>query len=332
MPAKEGNASLKVLVTGAGALLGQGVIRSLLASKLRPKIVAVDPSPHAAGLYWTPFRHLVPMVNNAAFVDRLTALIELERPDMIIPGTDVELQVFAAHRADWEARFGTNVVVSSPEVVRIADDKYLTFQFMRDHGFAVPDSCLPGDEAELVRRVGFPLIVKPRVGARSVGVVRVGDDRSLAQAITAGNNVVIQECVATDSEEYTAGALVFDGNCEASIVMRRDLRDGNTYRAYVDKFSELNEQVRQFARALAPHGPANFQFRLDKQGRAKVFEINARFSGTTPLRMHAGFNEVDMLMRRVLHGERLIQPIVRPMMILRYFTEQIVPAGEELSQ
>ena len=330
MSRKEQDAKVKVLVTGAGALLGQGVIRSLLASALKPDIVAVDPSPLAPGLYWTPRRYLIPMASDANFVDRLTALIDQERPDVVIPGTDVELPIFAAQRGDWEARFGTQVVVSSPEVVGIANDKYLTFEFMRDHGFAIPDSCLPGAEAELVRRVGFPLIVKPRVGARSVGVVKVNDASALARAVADGDNVVIQECVATDSEEYTAGAVVFDGVCEASIVMRRDLRDGNTYRGYVNEFPELNEQVRAFARALSPHGPANFQFRLDKQGRAKVFEINARFSGTTPLRMHAGFNEVDMILRRLVRHERIVQPVVQPMTILRYFTEQIVPASEEL--
>ena len=113
--------------------------------------------------------------------------------------------------------------------------------------------------------------------------------------------------------------------------MRRDLRDGNTYRAYVEAFPELNVEVRRMAEALGAHGPANFQFRLDAQGRAKVFEINGRFSGTTPLRMRAGFNEVEMVLRRILRGEPIKQPSVRPMMILRHFTETVVPAGEELS-
>jgi carbamoyl-phosphate synthase large subunit len=113
--------------------------------------------------------------------------------------------------------------------------------------------------------------------------------------------------------------------------MRRLLRDGNTYRAHVEAFPNLNVEVRRMAEALGSHGPANFQFRLDKQGQAKVFEINARFSGTTPLRMRAGFNEVEMVLRRILRGEPIKQPSIQPMTILRHFTETIVPAGEELS-
>ena len=324
-------AIVKVLVTGAGALLGQGIIRSLMESSLSPVIVAADASPLSAGLYWTRHRHLVPMASDPAYVQAFENILDRERPDAVIPGTDFELVLFADNRARWEERFGTHVIVSNPNVVRIADDKYLTYRFFRDHRFAAPDSCLPGEESALIERVGFPLIVKPRVGARSVGVVKVQTKDELTRALATGDGLVIQECVATERSEYTGGTLTFEGRCDASIVMRRDLRDGNTYRAYVEAFPELNVEVRRMAEALGSHGPANFQFRLDAQGRAKVFEINGRFSGTTPLRMRAGFNEVEMVLRRILRGEPIKQPSVHPMTILRHFTETVVPAGEELS-
>ena len=41
-----------------------------------------------------------------------------------------------------------------------------------------------------------------------------------------------------------------------------------------------------------PYGPCNFQFRLDSFGIPRVFEINARFSGTTYMRTLSGFDEV----------------------------------------
>ena len=50
----------------------------------------------------------------------------------------------------------------------------------------------------------------------------------LRRAVDGVPGVVIQECVGTEHDEYTAGVLCFDGKCRASIVMRRDLRDGNT--------------------------------------------------------------------------------------------------------
>jgi carbamoyl-phosphate synthase large subunit len=314
---------MKVMVTGAGALLGQGVIRSLLKSSLQPEILAVDPSPLAPALYWVPHRALVPMAKDPTYLDVIEALLRDHRPDAVLVGTDVELELFARHREDLEQRYSTWIVVSSPEVVAIADDKWATFQFLRQHGFPAPASALPGGEDALIAQVGFPLVVKPRVGARSVGVSVVRNRAQLASAVSALEAPVIQECVGSDAEEYTAGTLTFDGRCDASIVMRRDLRDGNTFRAFVEPYPELNEAVRRMAVALGAHGPANFQFRVGGD-QVKVFEINARFSGTTPLRMHAGFNEVEMVLRKVVRGEAVTQPPTERMTLLRYFTETVV--------
>lgn len=321
---------MKILVTGAGALLGHGIIRALRRSSLQPQIVAVDPSPLSAGLYWADTAHLVPMASEPGYLDAMRKILSDERPDAVLVGTDVELHLFAAQRAEIETEFNTQVLVSDPRVVAIADDKWLTAQFFQESGFAHPASCLPGGEEALIEQVGFPLVVKPRVGARSIGVSLVHNRAELSSAVQGQPGVVIQECVGAADEEYTAGALYFDGRCNASIVMRRDLRDGNTYRAFSDAYPELNQLVRRWTEALKPHGPVNFQFRL-RDGVAKVFEINGRFSGTTPLRTHAGFNEVELCLRRLLFDEPVRQPKVEPIVVLRHWSETIVRPGELLT-
>lgn len=329
--ATDAHRPVRVLVTGAGALLGQGVIRSLLNARAASfEVIAADPSPLSAGLYWANERYLIPKAADPCFIRSVETVIAKTRPDLVIPGTDVELMALARERHRLEREYKTHVLVSAPEVIRIADDKYETFEFFQSHGFSPPDSCLPGAEASLVDRVGFPLVVKPRIGARSVGVRLVRNEVELAEAIRSTHAPVIQECVGDDDGEYTAGVVYFDDDNCASIVMRRDLRDGNTYRGYVDAYPELNAQMVEFARALRPYGPANFQFRL-RGGRASVFEINARFSGTTPFRMHAGFNEVQMCVDHVLHGQPVRQPLVSAMTVLRYFAEMAIPTGGLLS-
>lgn len=316
----------KVLVTGAGALLGQGIIRSLAKSSLPLEIVAVDPSPLAAGLYWAKRGIIIRMASDPRFLEGFEAVLDAEKPDIVFVGTDVELPILARNRDRLAQAYGAAIVVSSERVVEIANDKYLTSRFLRDNGFDAPDSCLAGEEGDFIERYGFPLVVKPRIGARSVGVRVVGSRDELRQALAQQADAVIQECVGTESEEYTAGTITFDGKCEASIVMRRDLRDGNTYRAFVEEFGALNDTVRRMAEVLGAFGPANFQFRL-QSGRVRVFEINARFSGTTPLRALAGFPEVEMVLRRVLESEPVRQPELRPLVILRHWSEIAVEPG-----
>lgn len=321
---------MRVLVTSSGSLLGQGIIKSLLASSLNITVIACDPDPRSAGLYWTPHRRLLPVAKDPLFLDKFINILYDEKPDAVCVATDAELEILSIHKEEIEKKCCTRIIVSSPEVIRIADDKYLTYQFLKQNGFDAPDSCLKGEEHKLVEKYGFPLIVKPRIGARSIGLNLVKNQNQLDKALEEVSNAVIQECVATNNDEYTAGTIYFSGKCQASIVMRRDLRDGNTFRAYVDRYPDLNKQVQEVCNALKPFGPANFQFRLPESGKIKIFEINSRFSGTTPLRMHAGFNELDMILKYMFHGEPIIQPEIPKLTILRHWTETIITGDEEI--
>ncbi len=321
---------MKVLVTGAGALLGQGILRSLQRSPLQPELIAADPSPLAAGLYWADHAERIAMASDLTYLSSIEAILKKHHPDFLLIGTDVELLKLATHRDYLEATYNTHVVVSSPDVIRIADDKFATVEFFEKNGFPAPESVLPGNEAKLIEKFGFPLVVKPRIGARSIGFRVVKTIGELQDAVRSTHNPVIQQCVGDESAEYTAGSITFGGRCNAVIVMRRDLRDGNTYRAYVEKSSELENAVRNWAESLGAYGPANFQFRIDTDGLPKVFEINGRFSGTTPLRTLAGFPEVDMVIRHLMYNEIIEQPEVEPVTILRHWSETVVKSDEIL--
>jgi carbamoyl-phosphate synthase large subunit len=313
----------KVLVTGAGALLGQGIIRALRFSSYPVHIVAVDPDPRAVGLYWADTAHLIPLVNDKEYESAIREVMDLERPDILLVGTDIELPFFSRSRLSLEADYNMSVLVSNPTVVEIADDKWMTFNFLRDNEFPHPMSTLSLEDQEFFSKVNYPLILKPRRGARSIGFTIAHSRVQLERAFHELEDPIIQEHVGTPDDEYTAGALVFEGSCMASIVMCRELRDGNTYRAVVEPYSRLNEEVRRLAERLNPYGPVNFQFRVES-GEVKVFEINARFSGTTPLRARAGFNDVEMCLRHVLEGEQIVSPEIRPMVMLRHWEETVV--------
>ncbi len=306
----------KILVTGAGSLLGQGIIRSMGYHNER-KIVAVDPQPElAVGCRLANYSHRVPMASDESYLDAISETIDHERPDIVMIGSDAELPILAANRDMLEAEFGTRILVSSLAVVCVADDKWLTYEWMKARGFNPPDSF----PSSTHRPITLPVVIKPRVGGRSFGVIKADTVGEMVESITSGT--VVQEYI--DGHEYTAGAIYFEGQEPATIVMRRDLRDGNTYRAYVEEFPELNAKVREWTLALKPHGPCNFQFRVDGNGEPRCFEINARFSGTTPFRALAGFNEVEMCIDYLMHGTPIRQPVVKPMTILRYWNEMVV--------
>jgi len=323
---------IKVAVTGAGAVLGQGIIKSLKMAPCDYEVVALDPNPLSPGLYWANSHRLIPMAKDHDYCAAIEAMLDVERPDAVLVGTDVELGIFARNRALWEARFGTRVVVSSPEIVAIADDKLATSRWLEANGLPFPTTAPgeAGDEIEkLIALHGFPLIVKPRQGARAVGVSLVHDRDGLRAALDGRQRLIVQQWAGPDDEEYTAGIICFDDEVSASIVLRRDLRDGNTFRAYSDDYPDCVAYVRRVAKALQPYGPANLQFRRGHDGQFRLFEINARFSGTTPMRALLGFNEVHMVLQKLLTSKPIEQPQVAKGTVVRFLEEQLLPADRD---
>jgi len=60
-------------------------------------------------------------------------------------------------------------------------------------------------------------------------------------------------------------------------------------------------------------------------GRAVCFEINVRFSGTTPVRARFGFNDVEAALRHYVLAEAAVDlPLITNGIALRYWNEAYV--------
>ena len=316
----------RILVTGVGGGVGQGVIKALKRIDDLPlTIVAADMSPLAAWLYTADEAILVPAAKSPTYVDELVALCVAHRIDVYVPGTDIELAVAAEHASAIEARCGTTVLVCPPEVVEIADDKMRTAQTLRDAGFPYPETWEPSEVDPDTAL--YPLIVKPRRGFRSIGVARVTDAASLRAALAdRTDDPIVQECVATADDEYTCTVAVIDGEASPVLPLRRVLRGGDTYRATPVQHAEIERVVRDVALAIGVRGSCNFQLRLDGD-TPKIFEINARFSVTTPFCAQLGFNPVEWCLKR-LAGVPYAPEIRWDVTLLRHWAEVVVPHAQ----
>lgn len=316
-----------VFVTGAGGGVGQGIIKALrLIDDVELRIVAADMSPLSAGLYAADLACIVPAASSPSYVDTLVKIFLDLDVDFYLPGTDVELEICAAAAERIRAEAGTRVVVVPTETVRIADDKYLTFEFLSSKGLGVPATFLPGtvDATALV----YPAVVKPRSGCRSKGYRVVACQAELAAAVAEQPDSIIQEFVGTADSEYTCTVVGINGNRSEPFVLRRWLRDGDTYRAVPVVDKTVSDYVSEVSATLELEGPCNFQLRVDG-GEPKLLEINARCSGTTPLCAQLGFNPLEYYLKAALGLE--YQPAIRyGVTVLRYWAEMIV-ADEHVS-
>jgi len=104
--------------------------------------------------------------------------------------------------------------------------------------------------------------------------------------------------------------------------MKRELLEGTTYRAIVGEFPEVKQAAESIITQLKPLGPCNLQFRIRQDGVPICFEMNMRFSGTTPIRARFGFNEVTATLEHYILGrDDFILPQVTTGIALRYWNE-----------
>lgn len=131
------------------------------------------------------------------FCDRLLEIVDLEKPDLVIPTRDQDVTVVSALAAQQPA-LADIVPCGTPEVAELIQDKWLGYRFAQEHGLLFADSAIPDAVSGhcaaygLAETVGFPLIVKPRRGFGSRGVHLVSNKEQLDVALDEGERVVQQ--------------------------------------------------------------------------------------------------------------------------------------------
>jgi carbamoyl-phosphate synthase large subunit len=308
-----------ILVTGVGGGAGQSILKALEETPYG--VVGVDSEELAAGLHAVSRAYKGYYAADPRFVDRLLEICRREECGLIFAGHDAELLPLSEHAARFRSE-GIVPVVSSPEIIRICDDKLATHAFLKAHGFSVPNTQRLNEFTTFCR----PVVLKPQRGgarSRNTFVVRSSQDLSLHRLLVDPDNCVVQEYI--EGDEYTCGTVTLDDRCAGVILMRRILRDGDTHQAFVERNPALESSVRSIAEALRPFGACNIQLRV-RNGEPFVFEINARCSGTTAARALAGFNEPKMIAGYLLDK---IAPAcsIREISILRYWKELVVSNG-----
>ncbi len=329
-----------VLVTAAGSGIAQGIMRAINISSLGCNIIACDTQPYAAGLYRAKSGYLVPLAKEPGFIDRIIEISKAEKIDAICIGTDYELLQFAENRDRIEKESGAKTIVSSPGVIKTANDKWLTNQFLEKNGLPSIPSSLENGAMDLADKEGFPLIVKPRIGdsSKNTFVVksREGLEEKLALLLDSEKNPyldakaepMVQKYVGKEQEEYTSTTVVFGNKAYGVISMQREMKfPGHTTKAIIDDYPEIRPVVKKAAEALGAFGPCNFQSRFFN-GKPYIFEINSRFSGTTATCAMAGFNTVEACLRKVVLGEELKDLTYKKGVMLKYLNEMMIPAEE----
>jgi carbamoyl-phosphate synthase large subunit len=317
----------RVLVTAAGSIVAQGIIKSLKLAG-RYTIISTDMSPLAAGLYRCDAGVLVPAVSSPDYIESIIRICNANDVQAVFCGSDDELLALAGAKEEIESRTGTKVLTGSLQALATARDKWATYEFCRANGLACAPSSLPEGRDEFAREFGFPLVVKPREGYGSLHLHTVNNREEMDGAISAiekaGWRPLVQKYLVGD--EFTTG-ITIDRNCRyamSSISIKKMIKHGQTYKAFIDDYRTVRRSAEEVALKLGAAGPVNVQAKMEGDSPV-VFEINPRFSATCPMRAAAGVNEPDIVFRNTVLGEEVKIESYERLVCMRYWNEVYVP-------
>lgn len=321
----------RVLVTGAGSGVGQGIVKALRISGLPVTVVAADIAPMNAALYRADEAVIIPRVEQPDALATIVELLQRHRIDVVMIGSEFDLEFFSINKEAVESRSGAVVIVAPPATVAIANDKWLTAEFLRQNGLPYAEAYLPKDQDDVVRHAegwGYPVVLKTRRGTSSRHVHIVKDRNSLQKLFPGTPTPMLQRVIDIPSSElgseYTCSVFkAADGSMVGPFTARRTVRGGTSWHIEVAPFEVLHAPLLAIAGALDFVGSLNVQLMLTEVG-AIPFELNSRFSGTTAVRAHFGFNEPAMALYSCFYKEAVPLPVVRSGVAMRYHEEVFI--------
>lgn len=322
--------TINILISGSGSIYGVAIIQALLKSDLPLKLVACDISARTLGLYLAHRAYIVPPAAQAErYLSKLMTIITKENIHAIFVASSHELAFYSHNKLTIENKTGVKVFTNLPHTMEICNDKWLTVNFLKEQGFYYPATIrYPEDQDNIegfIKKVQFPIVIKPRRGAGSQGVYVVNQYEDLQPLLENQQDIILQQYLPDDCGEYTTGICVgSSGKILSGITLKRYLQEGMTMSADADEFTEITEYCQAVARDLKPYGPCNFQLRL-VNGNPYIFEINPRFSSSTGMRCLLGVNEAEILIRAEVLGEAIAKNKVLKCSVIRQYADYLVP-------
>ena len=304
---------LKVLVSGVGGDVAQGVIKCLNSSSIEIEIYKIAGDSNESWLYTDNKSFLPPPVKSPRYIDFLINFIKTQKINAFVPCIDSEIFKISLHKERIEEETGCKVIVGDLDKILICEDKLKTFHFLKKNNFCYPRTFTNKDDVEYI----FPYILKSRKGSGSRNIVVVNDKDDFEEC-NFTEEKILQEKL--DGEEYTAGIyLGKDSKVKGVCIFRRELKGGTTVFAERIINPSVEAELSEISKKLGlPY--VNIQFKM-KDGRPCPFEFNGRFSGTTSF-ISRIFNAPEMWIKEELFNEAL-EPVNNEELfqVMRFYNE-----------
>lgn len=313
----------KVFVTDAQMRSSLAVIRSL--GKRGIRVTAGEETRWATGFFSRYCSNRVvypsPKRDRDAFVDFLIGHLRENTYDALFPVAEFCLEPVMEHY-DEISRY-TRIGLAPPDIFMAGFDKCMTLKIARENNIPCPQTFFiqePDDLRNLAGTLGYPVVLKPCIGAGRRGVEVCNSPEELKEKYDRNyplhGRQVLQEFIPSAGEfgVYT----LFNRESEPrAVAVQRRIRSyphqggPSTLReTFKDEVSTHAVQTAfHLLRSLRWSGPAMVEFRIDARDTTpKLMEVNPRFWGSLQLSILAGVDFPYLYYRMIMEGD--VDPVL----------------------
>ena len=312
----------KVLLTGAGAPGGPGIIKAL--KKAGYDLHTADSNAFASGRFLhQPFVQ-IPGASDEGFIKFVLRYCIDQKIDIVFPLVTQELLHFSKAKKEF-ALHSISVIVSDEDSLRIANDKGKLYQLLASQHLPVPQFSIVQTLEELIaaaQDLGYPsmpVCIKPTIsnGSRGVRILKQDADEfdllfnfkpnhlytSLDRICEILRNKPFPQLLVSEylpGQEFTVDTILQEGIPKLILPRSRTKMNGGiSVQGTFIKNEAIISYCDQILRTLHLSGPIGLQVKEDLNGKFKLLEINPRIQGTSVAALGLGINLPALAIQQV---------------------------------
>ena len=267
--------------------------------KINTLLLGTDTTALSSALQLCDKGFLVKPITHAGYIKQLLTIVKTNRVKLLVPTVDLDLKLLAQNKPKFAA-MGCCVLVSTPEVVDICQDKRKTYSFLIKNGFDTPVT-MSVRAALSKKKLNWPCFLKPWDGYASRGNAPVNNRKELLFFAGRIPNCIVQEFI--KGTEHTCDVYVDFCLKVRCVVPRKRIkvRAGEVSKSQVVKHPAIMREAARLVEKLgAGPGIITLQLFLTGDDKVKFIEINPRFGGGAPLSIKAGANFPKWILQELL--------------------------------
>lgn len=293
---------MKVLVTAVGGDFGQALVKSLRVSPEKYFVWGTDAKSAGIGSKFVDAFAILPRADKPeAYLKALNNLCCRNKIKVVVPASELEIKTIAKASPDLRLPCGTIILSQTYKWISMYGDKLRCMEKLAGQISLPAFSDGKNSRAlqKMIKKTGFPVVVKPRFSSGSRAIYIAHNREDLNFFLKKVPQPIVQEYLSDRLGEYSVGAFV-SGNMKEFICFKRTLGSvGCTWFAEVVQDSQVLAFSKKLARLTHLSGAANFQVRKTAKGIG-LLEINPRFSSLVAARALCGFYDLDWSIKQRL--------------------------------